>query len=349
MVSGSEREELHIDEIPEDYEDGAGTGANYQNNVMANQLTALYSQFAAMRRENDERNAQRTLFENKTTRKLEALDQNIRRVAMQPIRRARYTVAEEAQEEGAGQGQIRLTSTLSPHPKDLHELWQEYEFGIGGRKPAKLFTAQERGKEKFKYSRRKVAWDTVERLVRAGHTAQVAIDNIYDVYGNLTVSKLISKLRQDNQNGGHPRLFGVVNAQRRPQQPQRGRPRVGQPRHERRVAAVGTALHAVPRLPHAPMENAGDGGINDPGFRNALRNTLESQQEGATPRTGHCGIRGCQHPTLELRDAHKCKRFDVCRNHVHPICALGNNPPLCDDDDEILYCSIDCMEQFADV
>jgi hypothetical protein len=105
----------------------------------------------------------------------------------------------------------------------------------------------------------------------------------------------------------------------------------------------------VPRLPHAPMENAGDGGINDPGFRNALRNTLESQQEGATPRTGHCGIRGCQHPTLELRDAHKCKRFDVCRNHVHPICALGNNPPLCDDDDEIFYCSIDCMEQFADV
>ena len=48
---------------------------------------------------------------------------------------------------------------------------------------------KERGKEKFKYSRWKVAWDTIERLVRAGHTAQVAIDNIYDVYGNLTVSK----------------------------------------------------------------------------------------------------------------------------------------------------------------
>jgi hypothetical protein len=31
---------------------------------------------------------------------LEALDQNIRRVAMQPIRRARHTVAVEAQEGG---------------------------------------------------------------------------------------------------------------------------------------------------------------------------------------------------------------------------------------------------------
>ena len=105
----------------------------------------------------------------------------------------------------------------------------------------------------------------------------------------------------------------------------------------------------MPRLPNAPLESA-VGGMNDPGFRNALRNTLESKQEGAAPMTGNCGIRGCQHPTLELRDAHKRKRFDVCRNHVHPICAFGNIPPLCDeDDDAILYCSIDCMEQFADV
>ena len=40
---------------------------------------------------------------------------------------------EEAQQV-AGQGQIRLAATLSPHPKDLHVLWQEYESGIGGRK-----------------------------------------------------------------------------------------------------------------------------------------------------------------------------------------------------------------------
>ena len=99
------------------------------------------------------------------------------------------------------------------------------------------------------------------------------------------------------------------------------------------------------------MENAVDGGMNDLGFRNALRDALESQQDGAAPRRmGHCGILGCQHLTLELQDAHKCKCFAVCRNHVHPICALGHNPTLCDDDDDvILYCSIDCKEQFAEV
>jgi hypothetical protein len=294
-----------------------------------------------------------TLFEDATKRKLEVLDQNVRRIALQPVRRARYTVAEEAQED-TGQEQIRIVATLSPHPKDLHELWHKYEFGIGGPKPAKLFTAQKRGKEKFKYSRRKVAWDTIDHLVRAGHSAQVAIDNIYAVYGNLTVSAIISKLRDDNKHGGHPRLFGV-NAQRHQQQPQRGRPH-GRQRREvplpqaRRIAADGTALYAMPRLPNAPLENAVDGGMYDPGFRNALANTLDSQQEGAAPRTGHCGISGCQYPTLELRDAHKCKQFAVCRNHVHPICALGHDPPLCDpDDDDILYCSTDCKEQSANV
>jgi hypothetical protein len=29
---------------------------------------------------------------------------------------------------------------LTPRPKSLHELWQEYMFGIGNRKPAKDFS-----------------------------------------------------------------------------------------------------------------------------------------------------------------------------------------------------------------
>ncbi len=70
-------------------------------------------------------------------------------------------------------------SNLSPTPRTLHVLWQEYEFGIGGRKPARLFTPTDRGKVKFKYSRRKVVWDVIAARVRAGETAQVAIDRIY--------------------------------------------------------------------------------------------------------------------------------------------------------------------------
>jgi hypothetical protein len=56
----------------------------------------------------------------------------------------------------------------------------------------------------------------------------------------------------------------------------------------------------------------------------------------------------CTNPTQELRDGRKCKRFGVCRKHVHPICACGNDPRLCDDDDDdILFCSVGCKEQDA--
>ncbi len=100
-------------------------------------------------------------------------------------------------------------STLSPTPRSRYILWQEYEVGIGGRKPARLFTPAERGKVKYSYHRRKVVWDVIASLVRAGDTAQVAIDRIYEVYGAaMTVSHIINMMRRDRRtyNGCHPQL-----------------------------------------------------------------------------------------------------------------------------------------------
>ena len=85
-------------------------------------------------------------------------------------------------------------------------LWSEYEYGIGGRKAARLFTAQERGKVKFKYCRQKVAWDVIDRMVCSGLTAQVVIDRIYGVYGrNKSTTEIIQCLRRDAPEG-HPNL-----------------------------------------------------------------------------------------------------------------------------------------------
>ncbi|KAG9411958.1 hypothetical protein AC1031_017595 [Aphanomyces cochlioides] len=108
------------------------------------------------------------------------------------------------------------TSTYSQHgqeqdgskrPKDLFELWQEFEFGSGGRKAAKNFAAAERGANKFAYSRRKVFWDTVANLVRAGYTSDVVIDKVYVVYGRqLSVSSILTHMRANRQRGGHPAL-----------------------------------------------------------------------------------------------------------------------------------------------
>ena len=66
----------------------------------------------------------------------------------------------------------RWRSTLG-RPRDLHQLRNEHEFGLGGRKPGRQFTPVERGAVKFSYSRRKIAWDAIDRMVRSGATAQV--------------------------------------------------------------------------------------------------------------------------------------------------------------------------------
>lgn len=98
-------------------------------------------------------------------------------------------------------------SSLSKTPKTLFILWQEWEVGITGRKPARIFTRAERGRTKFIYYRRKVFWDTVAGLVRAGYTAHAAIDRIYEAYGpEKTVTQILNQMLKDRHNGGHPQL-----------------------------------------------------------------------------------------------------------------------------------------------
>ena len=87
-------------------------------------------------------------------------------------------------------------------------LWTEYEFGIGGRKAAKLFSASERGKVRFNYSLRKAFWDIVLIMARRGYTHNTAIDKIYSVYSSrLSVTQILREIRKDKKRGGHPELI----------------------------------------------------------------------------------------------------------------------------------------------
>jgi hypothetical protein len=96
---------------------------------------------------------------------------------------------------------------LSKCPRNLYDLWREYELGLGGFKAAKLFTASERGKEKCKYCRRNNFWKIVAEMVRAGDSADAAIDKVYRVYGQTsTVTQILNCIREDNKRGGHPDL-----------------------------------------------------------------------------------------------------------------------------------------------
>jgi len=134
------------------------------------------------------------------------VNQNIKRVAQQPPRMLQRAHNQNQQAQGNTISPQRpprapLRAELSPNPKNLYTLWDEYINGIGGRKPASEFTREERGKVKHKYCRRKIVWDRIVLLINAGLTSQVACDRIYDVYGqSKSVTIIINALKKDIRN-----------------------------------------------------------------------------------------------------------------------------------------------------
>lgn len=98
-------------------------------------------------------------------------------------------------------------ANLSRHPRTLLLLWHEFLHGLDNNKPAKDFTRAERGRVKRTYSRRKVFWDLLCRMIDAGFTELTAIDRIYFSYGrNLSVTKILDRLISDKRRNGHPNL-----------------------------------------------------------------------------------------------------------------------------------------------
>ena len=89
---------------------------------------------------------------------------------------------------------------LTPNLRTIHALWTEYDSGLGGRKPAKLFTSRERGKQKYAYYKHKLVWDKIEALIRAGNTWTVACDKLYSAYGqNKSPSQIMKEIQKDNR------------------------------------------------------------------------------------------------------------------------------------------------------
>lgn len=135
--------------------------------------------------------------------RLSRLQANISRIAIQPVVRS----ARSAENGTGSDTPARARRKLLGTPKDLYDLWKEFEFGLGGNKPAKCLTSVERGQCRHTYSRRKIFWDLIENLVRKGYTSDVAIDKTYLVYGrSQSVNRILLRMRADRQTGGHPDL-----------------------------------------------------------------------------------------------------------------------------------------------
>ena len=107
-------------------------------------------------------------------------------------------------------------ATLTSCPRELTALWDEWEIGIGGRKPARLFSPQERGRNgvKYKFQKRKVIWNVMERLIKTRDctvgTCVGRINMAYGPVGNgpncLSITELSKKMKADEKLGGHVHL-----------------------------------------------------------------------------------------------------------------------------------------------
>ena len=196
-----------------------GEGQHEANmNNMAGGMQTVTAQFVAIRQENiDLRELVMTQYDV-TRDELLRLCRVIGKVANRPVMINHGFVNHQgAQPQGGGGGggdndpeasTVPYEATLSNCPRSLFKLWQEYEFGLQGRKAAKRFTSRERGRAKYKYHRRKVVWDMILRLLGRGHSIHTAVGEIERVYGEgKTVSTYINLLQHDRRVGHHHDLW----------------------------------------------------------------------------------------------------------------------------------------------
>jgi hypothetical protein len=137
------------------------------------------------------------------------VNRNVQRIALVPAQRVQQVNNNLQQLNNNDQQlEVMFATTLASNPKDLYQLWHEYEFGIDGRKAAKDFSGIERGRVKFKFYRRKAFWDVVLELVRGGLMAEAAIDRVYSTYGvKESVTSILNKMLRDRKDKiRHPQL-----------------------------------------------------------------------------------------------------------------------------------------------
>jgi Transcriptional activator of glycolytic enzymes len=132
-------------------------------------------------------------------------NENLKRIAMAPARvvgRATVMTATTAAVQMVNNHLGDPKAMLSPNPRSLHHIWEEWTTGLNGNKPASQFTREKRGKNKCKFCWRKILWDTIGDLVQAGLSPHVTIDCIHAVYGaNQSITRIIDKMKEDKKNG----------------------------------------------------------------------------------------------------------------------------------------------------
>ena len=86
---------------------------------------------------------------------------------------------------------------LCRNPKSLYFLWNEYKLEVSGSRPAKTFSRNERGIDRFTFYRNNIFSGWIVQVMKRGRSANELIDKIYQVYGyKISVTNIIKKLQE---------------------------------------------------------------------------------------------------------------------------------------------------------
>ncbi len=123
------------------------------------------------RKQNEELTAEIQPLRTHVSRKITYLSSTVNRLTMVPAKVPRVNFLSDESTtnpslfhsprsiSGHQDGEERPPASLSKNPRSLYTLWHKYEFGIAGRMPAKFFSSQDRGANRYTYSNRKAFWD----------------------------------------------------------------------------------------------------------------------------------------------------------------------------------------------
>ena len=172
----------------------------------SNDFQYIYSVLNTLKNENMRLKDEVEKLKSTTKTQLQLINSSI--VRLIPVATYRSGQAANRHSTGGNPSSARrgvtFTSSLCKNPRTLHVLWDEWEFGCGGRKAAKNFTSRERGASRSIYSFRRGFWDLCCNLIARGHTRSTAIDEIYRVYGRgLSVTQILRQINRDKKEGGH--------------------------------------------------------------------------------------------------------------------------------------------------
>ena len=221
VVAGHEGQ-LFIDRLPDPEAepasndgDAAITDMNQRRRRQSAELQAVFSQLACIRKQNEVLQTELGLTRSSMLNRMKIMTDTLNRIASMPhqmrsninLNVTDYNPSNPSSPPlhpmftSTGNRQVRITkATLSRNPKTLYILWHEYDFEVGERRPAKSFSRKDRGDNRHVYSKRNVLWSLVVQMVGRGHSANGAIDKIYQAYGFKTsVTEVIKKLIQDKK------------------------------------------------------------------------------------------------------------------------------------------------------